>query len=403
MSLEVPPPWPTPITSTGAPRLRAIPTDLLSAPKKSKNAEQTHLKLTLHKIARRRACVMWPHSRAARRTPPIVGSDPNFAPSAPAHTIAAMSVDKPHFSPTGALPDWCRCGCRVASVAALLIAIVATAVRAADEPSPGRIARRIVTIAPNSAQIVCELGACDRIVGVSKFCVYPPSLADRPRVGGLFDPDLERITSLRPDLVVLRGRSDSIEQLCRRSGIDLYRDETDTIGGITRCIVELGHRLGLAETAGTLVERLEQRIEAIRQRVAGRPRPRVMLTVSRQPDRMSDILTTGNGTFLDETIEIAGGTNAFGDIDMRYPQVSAESIVAKRPDVIIELMPGVKATPAWRSRMLDRWKRLGSVPAVAHNRVYFLTDDHCLIPSPRYVEIIEKISRLIHPEPDRDG
>ena len=264
------------------------------------------------------------------------------------------------------------------------------------------VAERIITIAPNSAEIICALGACDRIVGVSKFCVYPPELQQRSRVGGLFDSDLERIIALRPDLVVLRGRNDSVEQLCRRSNIAVYHDRTETLRDVETCIVELGKRLRRVDEAGKLLEQFRRRLDAVRKRNASRPRPRVLLTVSRQPDRLANVLTAGKGTFLDEMLKIAGGINVFGHLDMAYPQISVEAIIARRPDVIIELIPEVKLTPALKQQMLGQWKKVGSIPAVTEGRVFFVTDDHCLIPSPRYVDIIEKVSRLLHPEADVD-
>jgi len=83
---------------------------------------------------------------------------------------------------------------------------------------------------------------------------------------------------------------------------------------------------------------------------------------------------------------------------MTYPQISLESIIAHNPDVIIELMPEVPVTEALERRMRDRWSQMQSIPAVANGRVFFMTDDNCLIPSLRYVEIIEKVSRILHPE-----
>ncbi len=258
--------------------------------------------------------------------------------------------------------------------------------------------RRIVTLGPNSAEVICLLGACDAIVGVSKFCVYPPELKDRPRVGGLFDPDLERIVALKPDLVVLRGRSDSVEQLCRRRGILVYHDRTEQLRDVEKCILELGQRLGKMDAAEKRVEQFQSRLDAVRERVASRTRPRVLLTVSRSPNGLGDVLTTGRGTFLHDMLEIAGGANVFGHLDMGWPQVSGESIITRRPQVIIELMPEVNLTPALKQQMLEQWKKLGSIPAVTDGRIHFVTDDHCLIPSPRYVEIIEQVSKLLHPE-----
>ncbi len=271
----------------------------------------------------------------------------------------------------------------------------AESVESSPKPDPPQ---RIITIAPNSAEIICALGACDRIVGVSKFCVFPAELKGRPRVGGLFDPDLEKIIALHPDLVVLRGKNESVEHLCDKLGIPVYRDRTEMLADVETCITELGRRLGRIEQARGLVEEFRRSLRAVKERKQDRPKPRVLLTVSRQPGRLANILTTGKGTFLAEMLDLAGAVNVFGHLDMAYPQVSREAIVAQRPEVIIELMPELEPATGLRRQVLDQWKALGSIPAVVNDRVYLLTDDHALIPSPRYVEIIEKVSRLLHPE-----
>jgi iron complex transport system substrate-binding protein len=280
-------------------------------------------------------------------------------------------------------------------------ALVAASVAAWDGLADHTKPRRIIAMAPNSAEVVCALGACERIVGVSKFCVFPAELKERPLIGGLYDPDLEKIISLRPDLLITRGRNESLERVCEQMKVPIYHDETDTLAGIEKCVRELGKMLDRDDAAEKLVGDFRSRLDAIRARTRNKTKPRVMLTVSRQPDRLANILTTGRGTFLDEMIDIAGGVNVFGDIDMIYPEVSAEAIIAKQPQVIIELIPEVKLTDELESRMREQWRRLGSIPAVTDDRVYFLTDDNGLIPSPRYVEFVEKVSRLLHSEGDR--
>ena len=262
----------------------------------------------------------------------------------------------------------------------------------ADQPP-----QRIIAIGPNSAEIVCALGACDAIVGVSKFVVYPPELKARPQVGGQFDPDIERITALRPDLVITRGASDALERLCADRGIAVYRDETDSLAGIEKTTADLGRLLRREKEAKQVVADFRAAVDRIRAEVAGKRRPRVFLSASRQPDRLANVMTAGRGTFLDEMIEIAGGINVFGDLDMRYPQVSPEAVLAKQPDVIIELLPEVDLTPELESQLRRQWQELGPLPAAKRNRIYFLTDDHCLIPSPRYHVIIEEIARILHP------
>lgn len=258
---------------------------------------------------------------------------------------------------------------------------------------------RIITIAPNAAETICALGQGGRIVGVSKFCVYPAELAERPRIGGLFDPELEAIVSLRPDLIVLRGRCESVEQLCAERGIRVHHDRTESLDDIRTSVLAIGELLDRTREAERVVASFDRAIAAVRHRIAGKKKPRVFITMARDPDRPSNILTSAKGTFLHDAVEVAGGINVFGHLDIPYPQVSPEGIAATRPDVIIEMFPELKLTEQREKQLRDQWSSLSMIPAVTTGRVYFITDENAQIPSPRFVEIIEKLSLIFHPVP----
>ncbi len=292
--------------------------------------------------------------------------------------------------------------CALFAIPLLLVVFVVAVLPRHGPTKPERSAAtgpptRIVAMGPNSAEIICALGACDAIVGVSKFCVYPPELSNRPKVGGLFDPDLEVIAGLRPDLVVLRGRTDSLARFCEQWNVPTYADPSDSLADVERAIDELGARLERPGEARELVRVFRARIAAVRDRVADEPRVRVLLTVSRQTGSLANLLTTGPGTFLHEAIEVAGGENVFGDLDMRYPQVGPEAIVAKDPEMIVELLPGATESDNRAGEAMSVWAPLSTVRAVRTQRIFVMTEENGLIPSPRYVEIIERLSHLLHP------
>lgn len=286
---------------------------------------------------------------------------------------------------------------RTTAVPTFLFPLIAALAPTAAGSEPGFPAR-IVTIAPNAAEILCALGVCDRIVGVDKFCVHPPELLDRPRVGGLFDPDLERIIALRPDLVIVRGRSDAVEKLCADRGINFYRDRTERLGDIETTLLELASLTGRASQGEQLRTQFRNRLDAVRKRVEGLPKPRVLLTVSRRPGRLSDLLTAAKGSFLDDMLTLAGGHNVFGSLDIAYPQVGPEGILGRRPEIIIEFMPELDSDPAIRDRLASDWRELAAIPAVATGRIVFIIEPHALIPSLRCAEIVEKLADLLHPK-----
>jgi iron complex transport system substrate-binding protein len=292
---------------------------------------------------------------------------------------------------------WKRYRAHTSLIAILFLMEVSEPYSLAGENDSSSVPRRIVAVAPSTAEMICDLGACADIVGVSKFCVHPAELKTRIQVGGLYDPDLEGIIALRPDLLVTRGKHDSLERLAEQLKIPIYHDETDSLAGIERTVRELGALLDRREQAETVVRDFSDRMNKIEMRRAGVKKVRVMLTVSRNPERLSNILTTGRGTFLDEMIKIAGGENVFGDVDMRYPEVSVEAVIARQPDCIVELMPEIDVA-ACKTQLFEQWSQLSMIPAVKNNRIYFLSDDNALIPSPRYTQFVEKVSRLLHPD-----
>lgn len=270
----------------------------------------------------------------------------------------------------------------------------------AAAPSAGP-PQRIVAMAPSTTEIVFALGAGHRVVGVSRFCTHPPAVAGVPTIGGQHDPDLEQIVALRPDLVVLRGAGAALRQVCREHGIRIYEDPSQTLADVHQAIGELGALLGRGDEAEALNARLHRDLDAVAARVAGRPRPRVLLTM-RGPERLMNIHTVGGTPFLSELIQIAGGRNVFADLNVDYGEVSVEEILARSPEVIVEAMPGLDLDDEQRAAVAGQWQALGPLPAVEQGRVHVLTADHLLLPSPRVTHTARLLAALFHPGASAD-
>jgi iron complex transport system substrate-binding protein len=265
---------------------------------------------------------------------------------------------------------------------------------------PPKQPRRILALAPNAVEVIFALGAGDRVVGVSRYTVYPPEALQLPRIGGLQDPDLETIVALDPDLVILRGRQAKLEGLCSVRGIGIFRDPSETLADLERTIAELGRLLDRTPQAEALQAQMRERLARVRA-VASRYPPVKVLFTLRSPDRLVDISTVSRGSYLHELVELAGGDNIFGDLDTPYPLVSVEEVLARGPEVIIEAMPGVSSESA--DVFVEQWRRVGPIPAVENRRVHLLTEDYVTIPSPRVVLLAEKLLTVLHPEALPDG
>ncbi len=274
----------------------------------------------------------------------------------------------------------------------LTLALSAAALPAQTRPE------RIVSIVPALTEALFSMGAGPRVVGVGSFDRHPAEVEALPKVGGLIDPDMERIIALTPDLVVLYGsQDDQIAQL-ERAGISVFVYAHGGLVDTLSTIRELGARTGEVAGAAELVNRISRQISQVSARVADRSRPRVMLVFGREPGTLSNVYASGGVGFLHDMVEAAGGDNVFADVARESVQLSSESMLSAAPDVIIELSYDERMTPDRQAAERAVWNRLPAIPAVRGGRVHLLLGNEFVQPGPRMGDATEAIARAVHPE-----
>jgi len=256
---------------------------------------------------------------------------------------------------------------------------------------------RIICGAPSITEIVFALGEGERVVGVSQFSTYPPEASSRADIGGLINPNKERILSLRPELFLTQGKNESLSKFCTEKDIGFISLSIETIADLEHAILFLGKTLDAEEEALQLIEDIRAGILDVRLKVHGLPKKRVFLTLGHTAGDLSGLLTTGKGTFLDELLEIAGGINIFADTHVRYPQISKESLVVRDPEVIIEIFTG-QLSAKKKELIRQDWIRLPTLLAVKSDRIHFLDDDYLLIPGVRISQTALRLAAILHPE-----
>ena len=262
--------------------------------------------------------------------------------------------------------------------------------------------RRIVSLVPAVTEMLFAIGAGPQVVAVSSYDDFPPEVKALPRVGALLDPDTERIFTLRPDLVIVYGSQSELETQLERAGLRAFSYRHGGIATTLNTMRELGAVTGHRQEAGDLASSLQSRLEAIRARVKGRPRPRTLLVFERQAGTLRDVYASGSVGFLHEMLEIAGGTNVFADVSRESVQPSIETVLARAPDVILEVRATGPIETAAASERND-WLPLSSVPAVKNGRVHLMTGDHLVVPGPRLAIATEAFARALHPEAFTSG
>ncbi len=267
-----------------------------------------------------------------------------------------------------------------------LIVLVFAACRAEGPPASGGPALRVVALAPNLAEIVAWAGGEDRLVARTRFTDHPPSLRSLPDLGSGFEPDLEALAALRPDLVfMLEGwRGGAIAGAVERLGVPVRYLRVETTEDVAAAVEAVGVALGLPDAV--------QKADALRAAgadLAAAPPLglRVLMLNGRRP-----LVAAGPGSWGDTVIRLAGARNALGAEVTRYPTLDHETIIDLDPDAVVDTS-GYDGGPG----AVD-WADLRGVPAVREGRVVALGDPSLLRPGPRFPEAAARLRQALTTE-----
>ena len=261
--------------------------------------------------------------------------------------------------------------------------------------------QRIISLSPNLTEIVFLVGAGEQLAGRTNFCDYPPEALNKPTIGGIINPSLEKLVSLEPDLVLAaRGVAAAFLDRLREMEIAVLGYDPQTLDDVIALVKRLGHLTGHeqegADAAAQLAARKAQVEAGSRQWAAAQLR--VLFVLSREP-----LFVAGTTSFVDDILRTCGARNAIAglsgvDQHRPWPQISREAIVAANPQLIIaqthgassgetssDILTELRTMPGWRE-----------VAAVKNSQVYTIADDLVTIPGPRLIDGLEEISRLVH-------
>ncbi len=288
--------------------------------------------------------------------------------------------------------------------AAIIIAGALAAVGcggASDRPPavPGH-PQRIVSLAPSLTETLFALGVGDRVVGVTRFCAYPPAARELPKIGGHLDPNFEAIVSLEPDLVVVIPSSHENRRRLESLGIAVLEVDQHDVDAVLESVATVADACGVGERGAALRSTIEDRLAGVAATVAGSPRVRTLVVVGHQigGGAVRSVWAAGPDTFYDGVLRIAGGVNVVDGSVARYPELSREGLTALDPEVVLDVIAGVEERNLDLDEVLSGWRRLAELRAVREHRVSVLAGDHMVVPGPRLPEMVEAVARALHPE-----
>ena len=256
----------------------------------------------------------------------------------------------------------------------------------------------IVSMAPHLTETIFALGLGNRLTAVGSFDDYPPEIEKLPRVGGYMDPDLEKISMLAPELIILPGRHEKVTSYARLYEIPVLNIHMDSLETILEGIRTLGDALSCEEAAESLITEMENDMAALAAQVAEYPRRKTLIITARQPGSLNTLYTTGGTSFVSEIAALAGAENIHEEVSQAYFTASKETVVMRAPEVILEFRAGEELSDSDIERLKSDWEQMPTLPAVREGRIYIITESHALRPGPRIVDIARIIAEKIHPD-----
>ena len=252
--------------------------------------------------------------------------------------------------------------------------------------------QRIISLAPNITEILFNLGLDEQIVGVSIHCNFPEKARTKVQVGSYLSPDLEKIISLKPDLIIATGAGntrDTVERL-QKLGLPTYVIFPKNFDDILRSIRHLGQVSNREKEALGIIQGMQKRSQRVIEITKGLPWPKVFVQIGDAP-----IITIGRGGFADDLIHLAGGENIAGKEKEMYPRLGIEEILKRAPEVILISSMNPKAE---YHKIFQEWARWKIIPAVRDGRIHLIDSDLIDRPSPRIIDGLEEMARILHPQ-----
>jgi iron complex transport system substrate-binding protein len=246
---------------------------------------------------------------------------------------------------------------------------------------------RIVCLAPSITDMVFSLGRGSDVVAITDYTKYPAEARQKPSVGGVINPSLEKLVSFDPDLVLAVGDLNPADLIraIEHLGIPVFAIHPHGLNDIYRSLENIGKAIDAEQQAAGVVASLRARETALRGRVAGQSRPTVFFLLWPDP-----IMTAGQGAFITELIEIAGARSVTGKFPSEWPRVSLESVLAEQPQYLL-LVRGSDVTLE-SLRHQGNWMKLS---AIREGKVFY-ADDRIELPSPAAFDALEDLALQIH-------
>ncbi len=248
-------------------------------------------------------------------------------------------------------------------------------------------ARRIVSLAPHTTELLFAAGAGDKVVGVVEYSDFPPKARSIQRIGNYSAFDLERISLLKPDLIIAWQSGNPASALARLQelGYPVFFSEPRVLGDIPETILQFATLAGSQREAQAAIDSYREQLQQLKTRYAGKETVTVFYEIWHQP-----MMTVNGQHIINEVIEFCGGRNVFANMSVLAPTVAVEPVLAANPQVIIASSSKGQA-PEW----LNDWRQWTTMDAVRYDNLFHIDADTINRHTPRILQGVEQICQAL--------
>jgi len=250
---------------------------------------------------------------------------------------------------------------------------------------------RIVTLSPSVNEIVFALGKGKEVVGNTEYCKYPKESLKVTKVGGYFNPSLEKILSLNPSLVIMQQNNYKMEKKLTKLGFKTKLVKVNNLVNIKKSILEIGDILDSKVKAKEIVKSIDNELHNLNGIVKDK---KILIVIGHNTSLASRVFVAGQNLYFDDIIKASGNKNAFTSTRKGQPILNMENIVATNADIVILLAPSMHEYGLSKDELIKPWKEL-PISANKTDSIYIIDKFYAGVPSDRLILFLRDFREIL--------
>jgi len=253
--------------------------------------------------------------------------------------------------------------------------------------------KRIISLAPHITEIIYALDAQDWLIAVTDYCHYPEDVSTKEKIGGLLDPNIEKMVTLKPTQLFGLPSHEKLAQELSKFGLTITMMPNENVEDVRNSIKKIGNMIGHTEQASQLVRQMDSILDSLRGNRLDKTIPGILM-IGREKGTLKNITVAGSETYMDQLWGFVGGKNIYADLPTRYGTINLESLLLRDPHVIIEFDTN-RPRGVYRAELSSEWDFLKNLQVVQKGNIFVIGGNHTLIPGPRLVLLAQDFRKII--------